>query len=376
MEKPTIFFSHSSKDRDAILPIKEKLMKVTCGVIQIFMSSDGQSIPFGNNWVHKIEEGLNNAKIMFVFVTPTSIKSGWIYFEAGFAYSKGIDVIPVGIGVDIGSIKPPLNLLQGFNITSGESLNNFVTVINKNLNLTFEPNFSEEDFKLLDIAIEKDEPLPSFNDLFGIADYKILSSKVSPEDFDGREDVLPMFNKMKEHLAQNGYKFATCENADGEVVTILVNGLKINCSTGSRTHGEYGYNELTISMSLYSFVDVYNLFKELVLISGVSSRAYLRFQPRRAYSYILLPEMLSAITAKYSEIFTPNKTNMQAYNWKNDKLTFGIFDATPTERIIDRKIYVLSIAFDLEKTVATDLIECVSDLLDSGIIVKKSFNQG
>ena len=49
MEKPTIFFSHSSKDRNAILPIKEKLMKVTCGVIQIFMSSDGQSIPFGNN---------------------------------------------------------------------------------------------------------------------------------------------------------------------------------------------------------------------------------------------------------------------------------------------------------------------------------------
>ena len=46
MEKPTIFFSHSSKDRDAILPIKEKLMKITSGVIQIFMSSDGQSIPF------------------------------------------------------------------------------------------------------------------------------------------------------------------------------------------------------------------------------------------------------------------------------------------------------------------------------------------
>ena len=92
MEKPTIFFSHSSKDRDAILPIKEKLMKITSGVIQIFMSSDGQSIPFGNNWVHKIEEGLNNAKIMFVFVTPTSIESGWIYFEAGFAYSKGIEI--------------------------------------------------------------------------------------------------------------------------------------------------------------------------------------------------------------------------------------------------------------------------------------------
>lgn len=78
---------------------------------------------------------IKQRKIMFVFVTPTSIESGWIYFEAGFAYSKGIDVIPVGVGVDIGSIKPPLSMLQGFNITSGESLNNFVIVINKILTI-------------------------------------------------------------------------------------------------------------------------------------------------------------------------------------------------------------------------------------------------
>lgn len=39
------------------------------------------------------------AKIMFVFVTENSISSGWIYFEAGYAYSNGIQVIPVGIGL-------------------------------------------------------------------------------------------------------------------------------------------------------------------------------------------------------------------------------------------------------------------------------------
>lgn len=32
MEKPTIFFSHSAKDRNVILPIKEKLIKITSGV--------------------------------------------------------------------------------------------------------------------------------------------------------------------------------------------------------------------------------------------------------------------------------------------------------------------------------------------------------
>ena len=90
MSKPTLFFSHSSKDKDLIISIKDTLTKYTGGVLDIFMSSDGQSIPFGTNWIHKIEEGLNSAKIMFVFVTENSISSGWIYFEAGFAYSKEI----------------------------------------------------------------------------------------------------------------------------------------------------------------------------------------------------------------------------------------------------------------------------------------------
>lgn len=52
---------------------------------------------------------------MFVFVSPESLSSSWIYFESGFAYAKGVKVIPIGIkGVDIGKLKPPLNLLQGF----------------------------------------------------------------------------------------------------------------------------------------------------------------------------------------------------------------------------------------------------------------------
>ena len=69
MDKPVIFFSHSSKDRDIILPLKDKLGKITSGTVDIFMSSDGQSIPFGSNWIHKVEEGLKEARIMFVFVT-------------------------------------------------------------------------------------------------------------------------------------------------------------------------------------------------------------------------------------------------------------------------------------------------------------------
>lgn len=97
--------------------------------------------------MHKIEEGLKNVKIMFVFVTPKSIDTGWIYFEAGYAYSKGIDIIPIGINVDIGSIKPPISLSQGFNMISAGGINNIIHIINKKFDFNFRISFSEEDFK-------------------------------------------------------------------------------------------------------------------------------------------------------------------------------------------------------------------------------------
>jgi len=119
MEKPVIFFSHSSKDKDYISTLRNQILRKTSNTIGIFQSSDGESIPFGNNWLKKIEEGLNNSKIMFVFISPNSIHSNWIYFESGFSYSKGVKVIPIGInGVDVGKLAPPISLLQGFNISS------------------------------------------------------------------------------------------------------------------------------------------------------------------------------------------------------------------------------------------------------------------
>ena len=57
MSKPTLFFSHSSKDKDMVLAIKNKVMQYTSGTLEIFQSSDGESIPFGTNWIHKVEEG-------------------------------------------------------------------------------------------------------------------------------------------------------------------------------------------------------------------------------------------------------------------------------------------------------------------------------
>lgn len=147
MYKPTIFFSHSSVDKDYISYLHKKVATTTAKTVEVFQSSDGESIPFGNNWVHKIEENLHKAKVMFVFVSPTSLSSSWIYFESGFAYSRGVKVIPIGIkGVDVGSLNPPLNLLQGFNINSENGMNNIITVLNREFGCEYPESYTEHDF--------------------------------------------------------------------------------------------------------------------------------------------------------------------------------------------------------------------------------------
>lgn len=152
MEKPTIFLSHSSSDKEYISKLNTIIKKRTANTVEVFQSSDGESIPFGNNWVHKIEENLNKARIMLVFVSPKSATSSWIYFESGYAYSKGVKVIPIGIaGIDIGSIRPPLNLLQGFNINNEDGLGNLITVLNREFNTSFDEDFESSEYSVLSV---------------------------------------------------------------------------------------------------------------------------------------------------------------------------------------------------------------------------------
>lgn len=150
MDKPIIFFSHSSRDKRPLARLKELILTKCSNSLEIFLSSDGQSIPFGKNWVHQIEKALNASSTFFIFLTPHSLNSNWVHFEAGHAYSKGLDVIPIGLfGIDLNSVRPPLNLLQGFNITNELGLNNIISIINKKFEFSFNESFTKTEFNSL-----------------------------------------------------------------------------------------------------------------------------------------------------------------------------------------------------------------------------------
>jgi hypothetical protein len=148
--KPIVFLSHSSKDGSSLAKLKDLLVSYTGSSIAFFLSSDGESIPLGRNWVHEIQQALDSSKLMFAFVSPNSLHSSWLYFEAGYAYSKGIRVVPVGIaGVNLTDVPPPLSLLQGFNVKSEASLNNIIAVLNDEFGHSHAEAFTSADFDSL-----------------------------------------------------------------------------------------------------------------------------------------------------------------------------------------------------------------------------------
>jgi hypothetical protein len=148
-EKPIVFLSHSSLDKEPLFALKQILDERAAGSLNFFLSSDGESIKFGRNWVVRVSDALSQAKLMFVFLSPHSADSKWIHFEAGSASAnKDIRVVPVCLpGIDLNRITPPLSLLQGFNLHSFQAMENLARICNETFQMKINETFSSSDFE-------------------------------------------------------------------------------------------------------------------------------------------------------------------------------------------------------------------------------------
>ena len=251
-DKNVIFFSHSHEDKLYVNKLRDILLKKTSKTIEIFCSSDGQSIPFGKNWIHKVEEALQDAKIMFVFLSPNSIHSNWIYFESGFSYSKNIRVIPIGIlGVDLNKILPPLSLLNGFNVNSSQGYNNIITIINECFNYSFDEDFTEKEFIELNFGNNK----YSIN-----IDYLNYISRI--------EFGLPF--KLVDELNTNSLKLETFDQIEKEVKDSgITYGVHYNeiYAQGISIINDVQNKEINITINPMKYDAYVNLIKKIINIS-------------------------------------------------------------------------------------------------------------
>jgi len=237
MEKPTIFFSHSSSDKNTLLRLKELFLEKTGGAIDVFLSSDGQSIPLGRNWVHRIQNALNNASLMIVFITPNSLHSKWIYFESGFAYAKNIRVIPVGfLGINLSSISPPISLLQGFNISNKDGLDNLIALVNEIFSHNHKSCFSELEYKniISEDGASSNNPLYDFYDI--IESIRIVEKNI--QDLSSNDALIIIKRIMDENsieywgtknsLKTFGLEIHTIESMRSQPLNIILDPLIIN----------------------------------------------------------------------------------------------------------------------------------------------------
>jgi TIR domain len=97
-ERRTIFLSHAQSDAEAAKLLKKWLLSAFGSDVQVFVSSDWQSIEMGMNWYDTIDHALHDSMLGIVLLTENSIKRPWVTYELGALRAARKKTIPVCIG--------------------------------------------------------------------------------------------------------------------------------------------------------------------------------------------------------------------------------------------------------------------------------------
>lgn len=83
-----IFISHSSKDKEVALCLKDFLERMNREEISVFCSSASGAIKIGDDFVKAIEKELDDSDQFIALVSDNYIRSPYCMIELGYAYAK------------------------------------------------------------------------------------------------------------------------------------------------------------------------------------------------------------------------------------------------------------------------------------------------
>lgn len=99
-----ILVSHSVNDANLAKLISDLIFRCSLQQIIPWYSSDSSGsggIQAGDRWFERVREELTRSKAVLVLLTPESIKSSWVQFEAGFGAASGeLEILPVVFNLD------------------------------------------------------------------------------------------------------------------------------------------------------------------------------------------------------------------------------------------------------------------------------------
>jgi hypothetical protein len=154
MSEQKIFVSHISEEAELAKALKSHLANAFGKSVDIFVSSDGESIKAGGRWLDELEKALKCAQIEIVLCSPESVKKQWVNFEAGAGWIRGIKIIPVcHSGMKPDQLPLPLNMLESLEASQVEGLRRLYYSIATQLNIAT----PEADFEAIAVAIAQVE---------------------------------------------------------------------------------------------------------------------------------------------------------------------------------------------------------------------------
>jgi len=113
MNKPKIFISHISEEKEIALALKSLIGSSFLGMIDVFVSSDYASVSLGRKWLDDVTASLKQCDVEIIICSPISVERQWINFEAGAGWVRDILVIPLcHSGMEPEELPIPLKLLQ------------------------------------------------------------------------------------------------------------------------------------------------------------------------------------------------------------------------------------------------------------------------
>lgn len=129
----TVFLSHIHEERQLALIIKEALEDEFSGFVDIFVSSDGYSIPAGSHFLSRIEKGLKECSAALFLISPKSVNRNWINFELGAVWIRNkmdepihhpeIPAIPFcHSGMELSKLPQPINNLNAIQANTKDHL--------------------------------------------------------------------------------------------------------------------------------------------------------------------------------------------------------------------------------------------------------------
>lgn len=186
MPKPTIFLSHINEEAELANFFKSEIETSFLGMVDVFVSSDGNSIKLGQKWLEEVTEGLKNCLAILLFCSPYSIRRPWINFECGAGWARSIAVVPIcHSGLRPVDLPIPISLLQGLEIRDSKRIEQIFQLIAEKLN-SKTPSINTETFvkKIIvfeDSYVEKYEITQHLQTIKGASNELLgLFSKLQP----------------------------------------------------------------------------------------------------------------------------------------------------------------------------------------------------